>query len=80
MRLDRRYSWMIQPKLTIAQVIEIKQVYTLADRLRRRAGKKIGRKGLSKDLAEKYGVSMRCIQHIRTGDRWALQIGRKRRG
>ena len=58
------------PILTPEQVREVRKVYKLVDKLNREQGKKFARRGLSADLAAKYGVSQRAIQHIRTGDRW----------
>lgn len=70
MKNPRNYSPMIQPKLTEDQVREIRKIYRMAHRVRKKKGLKLLRVGLAADLAAKYGVSVRAIQHIQTGDRW----------
>ena len=66
----KKYSPMIQPKLTEAQVKEIRKIYKMARKIAKLHGKKIVRAGLALELAARYGVSKRTIQHVRTGDRW----------
>ena len=75
----RKYtSWIIKPTLTDEQVLEIREIYKMADKIRRQQKKKIVRRGLSAELARKYGTTLRVIQHIRTGDRWTRIIKRRR--
>lgn len=57
-------------KLTEEEVREIRKTYRMAHRIRKKRGLKLLRAGLAADLAAKYGVSARAIQHIQTGDRW----------
>lgn len=64
-------SPVIRPILTADQVREIRKIFRMADKLRKAAGKTRARPGLMIDLAKKYGVSRRTIQHLRTGDRWS---------
>lgn len=66
----KKYSPMIQPKLTEDQVREIRKIYKLARKVAKQRGKKIVRAGLAAELAIRYGVAQRTIMHIRTGDRW----------
>lgn len=66
----KKYSPMIKPILTEDQVREIRKIYKMADKVAKRNGKKQARAGLVDDLAAKYGVTRRAIQHVRTGDRW----------
>lgn len=63
-------SPMIRPKLTEDQVCEIRKIYRYARKVANRTGKKQSRAGLSRELAERYGVAIRTIQHIKKGDRW----------
>lgn len=64
-------SPIIKPKLTPADVREIRKIYRLNDKLRKEQGRTLARPGLMQDLATKYGVSIWTIKHIRTGDRWS---------
>jgi hypothetical protein len=66
----KKHSPMIQPKLTEEQVREIKAIYRMAHKLRKKKGLKLLRAGLAAEVGKKYGVSARTIQHIQTGDRW----------
>lgn len=70
MQNQPKRSPMIQPKLTADQVREIRAIYRMAHKLRKKKGLKLLRAGLAPELAKKYGVAVRTIQHIQTGDRW----------
>lgn len=67
----RPISGIVKPILTEQQVREIKMVFKRADKERRKLGRKEIAKGIKPRLAEKYGVSVSAITHIRGGERWA---------
>lgn len=55
-------------KLTDDDIREIREIYRMAERVRKQEGKPI-RKGLRTDLAKKYGVDRRTITYIRSEER-----------
>ena len=61
------------------QVREIWNTFQLADKIKAEAGKKLAPYGLNRRLADKYGVSRRTIENIRSGARYAGITGGKPR-
>lgn len=58
-----------QGKLSPEQVREIRKHFKLAEEEMKRRGLKIAPYGMNQRLAKAYGVSVRMIEHLRTGDR-----------
>ena len=70
MQRKRPLTGVAKPKLTEQEVREIKMVFKRAEKERRKLGRKEIAKGIKLRLAEKYGVSIYAIHHIRMGERW----------
>jgi hypothetical protein len=63
-----------QPKLSPSAVQEIRKLARQAKRLAKKEGRKTLYLGFTRSLAERHGVTMRCIQLIIKGQR---QTGKK---
>lgn len=57
------------PKLSLEQLREIRAHFRRANKIMKEKGFKRAPNGMNVRLAEKYGVSLRAIEHYRTGDR-----------
>jgi hypothetical protein len=66
-------SPIIKPKLTHPEVREIRKVFRMAKDYAKRQGQKGTRlrPGLRQELADRYGISIWTIDHIRKGERWS---------
>lgn len=71
--MDRR-ALIFAPKLSPSEAQEIRRLGRQAKRLAKKEGRKTLYPGFTRGLAQKHGVTMRCIQLIMKGQR---QTGKK---
>lgn len=69
-----RRDELFSPKLSPEQVREIRRLGRIAKRLAKKEGRKTPYPGFTRNLADRHGVTMRCIQLILKGQR---QTGKK---